>query len=315
MNAPLPWQQTAWHTLTDLLAANRLPHALLLTGAPGIGKYRFADALAQEVLCQRRAVSAHACGVCHDCTLKIAGNHPDFYEIKLGEESSSLGIEAIRSLIQSFTLKSHTGGYRVGILAPAEALTVSAANSLLKILEEPPAETLWLLISERPGLLLPTLRSRCRQLKLPKPGYDQARRWLYENHLQDTTQADEALTLAAGAPLTALRLVEKNAPSSYKKLISLIKEMNFGHLSPVAVAQQLGDATLPDTLAQLLFFLDQQLRHQALLPFSEQNMVHSVALFRVRDSLTEAMNRSRTALNPSLVLEDILIRWQAAHVC
>jgi DNA polymerase-3 subunit delta' len=172
-------------------AAGALPRALLLAGRPGLGKRATALFLAQALLCETEREGLEACGTCASCRLYQVGNHPDLRMVEAGQEEDSpasgatdeeagtskkasrqISVEKIRTLVDFVTITSHRGGAKVILIAPAEAMHPSAANAVLKILEEPPGATYFLLVSHQPERLLPTIRSRCFRLEfaLPDPG-------------------------------------------------------------------------------------------------------------------------------------------------
>ncbi len=190
-----PWQTDDWGRLQQLRAA--WPHALLLHGQAGIGKLRFAQHLAQGLLCEAPQHDGQPCGTCPACTWFVQGNHPD-YRIVLPEAlaaeagfataadekpenadaedgkktrapSKEIKIEQVRALLDFCGVGSHRGGLRVVVLYPAEGLNVAAANALLKTLEEPPAGVVFLMVSARIDRLLPTIISRCRQWPMTLP--------------------------------------------------------------------------------------------------------------------------------------------------
>ena len=212
-------QKNAWSRLAAL--RDRLPHALLLHGAPGVGKLALAERFAQLLVCEKRAQATEPCGRCDGCRWFLAGNHPDvrFLEPETlarnaavaeeGEEpkakdakpSSQIKIEQARALGDFVHVVSHRGGHRVAIVHPAEDMNTATANSLLKNLEEPPAGAVFLLVSHRPARLLPTIRSRCVPVPVPVPAADAAAAWL---GAQGVRNAERWLAFAGGAPLRAL---------------------------------------------------------------------------------------------------------------
>jgi len=222
-SAFLPWHREtaqAW-----LAQRDRFAHAWLIHGATGIGKEAFARAAAAALLCET-PVDGLACGQCPACQWVNAGNHPDLRLLRPeavalaeGEQpaqdeasdsaaakrapSKEIRIDQIRSLNGWFNTATHRGGWRVAVLYPAQALNVMAANALLKVLEEPPEATLFLLVADAPDRLLPTLVSRCRRLALAAPDTARSLQWLKEQGLAD---AASWLAAAGGAPLTAQRL-------------------------------------------------------------------------------------------------------------
>lgn len=210
----LPWQQDAARQW--LGAQDRFAHAWLIHGMPGIGQLELAWAGAASLLCEAPRAGL-ACGACEACRWFGMGNHPDFRCIRpdalsLAEEggagrsevpkqaSRDIRVDQIRSLLPWSSVASHRGGRRVILLYPAESLNAIAANALLKILEEPPGATVFLLVAHAPDRLLPTLVSRCRRLPLPVPPHDAALAWLEE---QGVDQPAARLAAAGGAPLLA----------------------------------------------------------------------------------------------------------------
>ncbi|WP_089729931.1 DNA polymerase III subunit delta' [Candidatus Thiosymbion oneisti] len=208
--APLPWHAAGWQLLRQARAAGRLPHALLVTGPPGVGKRRLVRLLSRSLLCARPDAGGLACGHCRECELFAAGTHPDYLEIGPDPESKSdeIRVDAIRRLAASDALTAHRGGHKVIVLDPAQNMNLNAANSLLKTLEEPSPDTFLCLVCEQPGRLPATIRSRCQELRVPVPSEPQALEWLRAH--TDSADAETLLRLAYGAPLRALALEQEN---------------------------------------------------------------------------------------------------------
>ncbi|EGZ43939.1 DNA polymerase III subunit delta' [Neisseria wadsworthii] len=196
------WQQIAehWHTR---------PNAWLFSGKENTGKTTFARHLAQALLCESPTASHEPCGTCPSCHLFSQNSHPDFYELTpeipegeaVGRKLLQIKIDAVRELIAQVQLTSVRGGLRVVLIHPAESMNLQAANGLLKILEEPPADVVFLLISHNRDKLLPTIKSRCRQMVLPAPSYKEALTYLNNNQ---TENAAALLAFHSGAPLFPL---------------------------------------------------------------------------------------------------------------
>ena len=214
------WNQPVLDSLRGRLA--RLPHALLIHGMRGIGKLALAERIAQLLLCESAGEAARPCGACPGCRWFLGGNHPDFRRLEPEslaqpsdeqtdeEQASSAGrrakpsiqikIEQVRELADFLNVGSHRGKLRVALVHPAEDMNQHAANALLKGLEEPPPNMVFLLVSHRPAGLLPTIRSRCVALPVPLPPREAALQWLAEQGVKD---AGRWLAYAGGAPLRA----------------------------------------------------------------------------------------------------------------
>lgn len=213
MNEYYSWHESSWQTLQGLL--KRLPHALLLKGKQGIGKFELALNFAQSLLCEHPAEGQFPCGTCNSCRWFKQGAHPDFRlvqpgvlnsedeeESKAGKKSSrEISVEQIRDLADFSNFPSQCGGYRIVLIHPAEAMNHNAANALLKTLEEPTANLLFLLVSHKPQQLLPTILSRCQSHLVPTPTREAGEAWLADQGVQDPAQA---LAQAGFAPLQAL---------------------------------------------------------------------------------------------------------------
>ena len=121
-----------------------------------------------------------ACGECKSCQLIKAESNPDFIKISPEEEGKAIKVDQIRGLIEKIALTSHGKTYRVIIISPADALNINASNSLLKTLEEPPANTILILITDKPSKLMATIRSRTQMIRFELPDTEQSMRWLSE---------------------------------------------------------------------------------------------------------------------------------------
>jgi DNA polymerase-3 subunit delta' len=204
--APHTWHAGQWTLLSDAHSQGRLPHALLLAGPEGVGKRRFAQALTNYLLCLQ-PTAAGACGECRSCRLVAAQTHPDRVWIAPEENSRAVKIDQIRALTDFVAKTSQMGGKKIAVIEPAESMNTNAANALLKNLEEPAGDTHLVLVSDAPGRLLPTIRSRCLQTVFGVPAASDSLSWLV-SITGSNVSAERLLRLAGGRPIAALAMHE-----------------------------------------------------------------------------------------------------------
>ena len=144
---------------------NPLSHAYLITGGGGDSRAAFAGRLAAAYLCEG---DAPPCGRCRACRKVGKGSHPDLSRTAPPPDKAEITVEQIRSLRADAYVRPNEGRRKVYVIDPADAMNPAAQNALLKVLEEGPAYAAFLLVSDRPGKLLDTVRSRCELLSLPR---------------------------------------------------------------------------------------------------------------------------------------------------
>jgi DNA polymerase III subunit delta' len=154
-------QETAISFLKRMIAREKIPHAFLFTGIAGVGKKTAALAFCQALNCLE-PVNGEGCGKCRTCRQLIGGNFPDFLSVE--PDGQNIKIEQIRELNRAMGFKPVAGLYRVVLIDKAESMTIEAANSFLKTLEEPPPGNVIILKVKEPLDLLPTIVSRCQKI-------------------------------------------------------------------------------------------------------------------------------------------------------
>lgn len=336
------WHESNWNRLLE--QPERMPHALLLSGPQGGGKTQFAQFLAARLLCEEAQGISQACGKCVSCKLFAGRNHPDFRSITPGgdeaEESESeaevkpvkkksdqIRIDQIRALDKLIGIGTLRMGNRVILIQPAEAMNPATANSLLKILEEPSASTLFILITNNKKRLLPTILSRCRTLSFPKPTAKQALDWLRQTNVP---HAEDLLAHAGGMPLSALE--EAN---QWDRLDEFFRDLSsLDSTGPVAIAGRweswLKEGKDEDTVFDkrtLVIWLQKWVFDLILVKLCGQTFYHAqrlqevrkaasgasvTALFDCYNDLLRIKAVSQHPLNPRLFLEDILSRYARA---
>jgi DNA polymerase-3 subunit delta' len=175
----MDWRMLGHQWAVDLLAEHTahggLRHAYLFTGPSGVGRRTLALRLAQAVNCLQPSIPGQPCGTCAACTRLEKMQHPDLAVIQSEQAGSTLKVEQVRELQRSLSLAPYEAKYRVALLLRFEEAHASAANALLKTLEEPAPKVLLLLTAESVESLLPTIVSRCEVLRLrPLPVADAA---------------------------------------------------------------------------------------------------------------------------------------------
>lgn len=242
------WQRGLWDAL--FARADTMPHALLIAGPAGAGKSELAQAIAQRLLCERASGQQEACGECDACRWFAAGNHPDYRFVAPGsdelddapgegEEAAEPGkrptqirVEQIRALADFANIGAVRAGARVVVIDPAEAMNHHTANALLKLLEEPPSRVQFVLVSDAPRRLLPTILSRCRQVPHPRPTAEEAQAWLAEQGVDD---AAALLALCGGMPVAAAELAAASGGAMRERFVRDLRSLD-QRADPVALA-------------------------------------------------------------------------------
>lgn len=221
-----PWLNDTWRRVWQQCQADRLPHALMLTGMRGLGKLAFARHLSASLLCGAVDEAGNPCGQCHDCRLIANEVHPSFLNIVPEKANQAIKIDQVR-LANEFAFQSTLKGKtRVILFDPADQLNLNAANALLKTLEEPAPDVIMILICHQAGRLPATIQSRCQQLIFNPPPKTAALDWLLAQNIQAAIPLTVLLNLAHGAPLQAVQLAAEEWETRrkfYDALLSLAR--------------------------------------------------------------------------------------------
>jgi DNA polymerase-3 subunit delta' len=328
----LPWQRDAIRDL--LVRRGRWPHAMLIAGAPGIGKRVLARTLARSLLCETPRADGSACGACASCRYEAAGQHPDLRLVEPVEIDDDvakpvewISVAMVRALADWTQLSSHRGGAKVAVITPAERMNASAANALLKTLEEPPAQTYFLLVSDLAGRLRATILSRCQRIVAPRPDVEAARAWLGARGIADV---NGVLAQAANAPLRALDLADPEYQAERRTWLSALAVPRALAVTALAARiEAVPREARKDRLAAVIDWLVAWCADLARVrcggtPVANadfeaplRSLVLSVAalrLFRYHRSLLNQRMLVSHPLQPRLVAEALLIDYRALFI-
>lgn len=346
MNNPLfAWQQDTWSQIMAM--RNRMPHAILLYGAEGIGKAQFAEHLAQSLLCETPSGDGHACGTCLSCNWVAQYSHPDYRRVRPGlldeEDASAEGgegeaepekktaksakapskeivIDQVRALANFMNISTHRQGRRVVVLYPAEALNIPAANALLKSLEEPNPNTVFILVSHRLDRLLPTILSRCHKLPLSMPSKELGLAWLSAQGVKD---AEMWLAQQGGAPLSALEMAQSEDAKDLEVFLRGLAKPDTD--MSLQLAEKMQKMEMPRTVSWLQrwlydIFAVKQYTAVRYYPKYQQDIARLAArtsnekLMNLIKSVQDRQAIANHPLSAKLFLEDMLLEYSSSFI-
>ena len=213
--------------------AGRIVHALLLAGPRGSGKRTVARLFAQAMVCEG---AEKPCGVCPACKRFLAGTHPDVHILR--PEKKTIGVDAVRLLIDALALRSYEGGRHIVLMEQADAMTPSAQNALLKTLESPSGDAMFFLITDAPGALLPTIVSRCQTVRFSDLSVEECAAVLERRGIAPE-RARRLAGLAQGSVGRALEIDGDNGYAALRERVISSLEALKGRASVAAAAAPL----------------------------------------------------------------------------
>ncbi len=327
INKLYPWQDAVWQQLNADRA--QLPHALLLHGRAGIGKYDFAQLFSQALLCIKPHAQGQACGDCASCHWWVEESHPDFrllspeQDVDSDDEGAStkktkkktqISVAQIRELSSFLSLTSHrSGGLRVILIHPAEALNAASANALLKMLEEPAAGVIFILVAHQLQRLLPTIISRCQKISMTMPNEAQALAWL---NMQNVPNATQQLAYSEGSPIKVF-----TEQLQFSQLVECWRQLALGAkltphiLAPMLIAQSVetGIIALQKWLYDMAALrLTKKIRYHVSQASALQVLADKVnlkSLLQMQKKVDDMRKLALHPLNHELQMESLLVEY------
>lgn len=220
--------------LRNILKKNRVPNALMFWGPSGVGKRLTAYELAKAINCPESEFDS--CGACLSCRKIAHGNHPDIHVTAPVKKSRIISVDAISDILELATLRPFEAEWRIFIIQEADRMQAPAQNRLLKTLEEPAGQTLFILVTEHPQALLPTIRSRCQRIRFGGLSPETIKRLLLQERDMDEVLAESVAGIAQGQMTRALELIEGEKRDT---MFEFIHRLHGGE-DPLSLSEEFG---------------------------------------------------------------------------
>ncbi len=299
---PFPWQQDAWSKLVALKTRRRLPHAFLLTADSGQGIEKFALAVSHYLLCADPNVEGQICGRCKACLLLKVGSHPDLKVLSPEEKSEQIRIDQIRELNHFLSQTAQQATWKIAVLTPAHAMNQNAANALLKNLEEPGRDTLFILVSDQANKIMPTIRSRCQLLSMHCSDKALVYAWLQGQGLK----MPESYAVRLGLrPLTILQWFHEGKFEDEQKIIKDVQQLLKKQTTMSALSKKWSVEDPKELVQALQYWLEKEISNLSQRAESETLLR---LLFLECDRLRQkrALLSSSANINSSLLIDELV---------
>jgi DNA polymerase-3 subunit delta' len=313
-------------SLEAIASQGRLPHAILIHGPEGTGRRLLALWAIGRALDSDNFTMDAENNIGRLLDVENVPCHPDFQlvqpeqEKEKEKEKRTISIDQVRSLISFLTLTSHQSGTKAALISPAQVLTLSAENSLLKTLEEPPGDSLIILVTNSLSRIAPTVISRCHRVRLTTPSAEAADGWLRE-HRADVNW-EPALELAGGAPFKALEIHQsgfvQQAAEFEKDVLALLDK----RVTPAVIAKRWAHQDEDRYLRWLYQRVSEEIRDSATNGGSKGNQkprnrylqigqktLNIERSFACLRDINELRRLQGAGLNTGLHLTNLLTRW------
>jgi len=303
-----PWHETAWQQVIQMYQAQRIPHAILLSGIKGLGKRAFANNLVASLLCLQQTEQFEACGQCHSCQLLAAGTHSDHTLVAPEDDGKQIKIDQIRALKAGQTLMPKISNGKTVIISHADQMNLSAYNSLLKLLEEPQPNSVLILISENSQQLPITIKSRCQTIVIPVPDEELSLDWLNQHQTDHDKKAWQTLLkMVQGAPLQALEIQEQGIAQT-QTIIKDIAILMKSQANPVQMAASWQQFDLKSVMYQIQSMMQAKIESLLLAEKTVSTLLIK-QYWAISDCITDTIKllSSQNNLNKILLIEDFMV--------
>lgn len=286
MRQELTWFNDTLTQLIDRAVKSTLPSALLIAGPQGIGKLWLARTIAQRILGFNDTF------------------HPDYLELSPEEDKKNISIDQVRHLIQHLSQTSHSNGYKIVVVYPAESMNLAASNALLKTLEEPQGKTLLILCTHQTSRLLPTIISRCQRIKIKMPTREEAFAWL-NTQSSDPQLINKCLDFTGNRPLLALEMIQNDRLAYYEDCFNQLSKLFEKRINPMTLAESWAKNDVEEIVTIMQIFL---LKHLLIFAKEQQRLEK---IFDILDNITLAKRSLQSQSNPNkqLLLENLLMEF------
>ncbi|WWO98028.1 MAG: DNA polymerase III subunit delta' C-terminal domain-containing protein [Candidatus Dasytiphilus stammeri] len=317
-----PWLNHLYQKIIKQYQIARGYHALLINAADGLGLDQLILKISGWLMCLY-PININPCGNCHSCQLMLVRNHPDCYLLNI--EDNTIGIETIRNLCDKIYQRPLIARIKIIWISKVEQMTDAAVNALLKMVEEPPDNTYFLLSSiENPSIIPISLRSRCQIWQILPPDENQGLQWLIKHIKNNTQTCIAALRSSSGAPDAALKLLQSNSWPRREKLYEKIRDYLTGSVDIISILPLLHN----ENVNKQIYWLCTLLLDALKLPHSGKNYIINVDFEKLVSKLAQQFSvkilqislrdwlvcrnniQQVISLNRELLLTEQLLNWE-----
>jgi len=313
-----PWHQKTWEKFLTASRKKQVPHAILLSGEEGLAKSKLAERMAKSLICMNSDSSetSEACNECQSCKTFESGANPDFIQISLLEDKQQIGVDQVRVLSEFLNYSRSYNTHRVVILNPTERMNLNAANSLLKSLEEPAANTVIILVTAKINQLLATIKSRCQLFHVVTPSINETTKWLEGKN--DNIEPQALIELVGNKPLKVLNISQEDIDNRNK----FFQELNAVINHEITVTEMAKNWEKFDTeiilnwqINSIQHAIKSQLKAKSSMQGADKNsldLTNHLSIdkqWQLYQNLIKQKQYIHTSVNPLMFTENMIMLW------